>query len=61
MFRLFFVFRLLSNVRVIVLFFFLNYVENGSVVDRHRFDADPDPDFYFHADMYSAVPFNAEP
>ncbi len=40
---------------------FLKCVENGSVVDRHPFDADPDPDFYFHVDTYSAVHFNAEP
>jgi hypothetical protein len=34
------------------------YVDKGSVVDGHRFDADPDPTFHFDVDpdpVYSAT------
>jgi hypothetical protein len=27
------------------------YVDKGGVVDRHRFNADPDPTFHFDADL----------
>jgi hypothetical protein len=32
-----------------------------SVVDRHRFDVDPDPTFYFEADPDPTFHFDADP